>query len=268
MKTRIISALIAIALLISSTVIWKAQGLMVLGSLVILIGIYEYGRLTLGHSQSPLHIRVAFSVLAAALYFATVANEQIALFLIAAAVVLFLTMVLMLVRKSTDLQIAFYLQSAGVTGFLYCGVFPGLAIRTLGLENGLAWFFALLAIVFSGDTFAYLTGRAFGKQKLLEAVSPKKTVEGSIGGLFGSSLAGALMCFFFLDGVPLPLMIVLSVTTGLFAQVGDLIESQIKRLAEVKDSGHIMPGHGGVLDRLDGVIFAAPIFYLFARLLA
>ncbi|MEK7357644.1 MAG: phosphatidate cytidylyltransferase, partial [Bdellovibrionota bacterium] len=162
---------------------------------------------------------------------------------------------------------ALQLQTAGLMGFFYCGIFPGLTVHVLRMENGSTWLFGLLAIVFTGDTFAYLTGRFFGKRKLLEAVSPKKTVEGCLGGLGGSAVAGLVLGLFFLHDQPLWALVLTALVTGLFAQVGDLFESLLKRIADVKDSGAIMPGHGGILDRVDGVLFAAPIYYVLARFL-
>lgn len=268
MKTRIISALFALALLSGMLLIWKTQGVLVICSIAVIGGIYEYSKLTLGHAEAPIHIKVGFLVLTTALFFTVITEERLAVLAAATSSILYLAMVLMSVRKRTDLEYTMHLQAVGIMGFLYCGIFPGLALRTLFLGDGLIWFLGLLFIVFSGDTFAYLVGRTLGKRKLLEPVSPKKTLEGSLGGLLGSSFAGALLQFTFLPEASLPMMTVLAIATGIFAQMGDLFESLLKRVAEVKDSGSIMPGHGGVLDRIDGVLFAAPVYYLLARFLA
>jgi phosphatidate cytidylyltransferase len=112
-----------------------------------------------------------------------------------------------------------------------------------------------------GDIFAYFSGISMGRHKLFPALSPKKTVEGAIGGLIGSMAGGLAMWFGFFQDIPVALFIFLSIVTGIFAQTGDLFESLLKRVAQVKDSGRIMPGHGGLLDRLDGVLFALPFFY-------
>ena len=123
-----------------------------------------------------------------------------------------------------------------------------------------------LILVWVNDTFAYLVGKNFGKQKLFEKISPKKTVEGFLGGLFFACVASFFIasCTNTLNSTHwLMLSIIISVTGTL----GDLIESKFKRQAQVKDSGTIMPGHGGLLDRLDSIIFAAPFIYLFLRIL-
>jgi phosphatidate cytidylyltransferase len=121
-------------------------------------------------------------------------------------------------------------------------------------------------LVWVNDTFAYLVGKTFGKQKLFEKISPKKTVEGFLGGLFFACIAS-----FFIASCTNTLnstyWLMLSVIISVTGTLGDLIESKFKRQAQVKDSGTIMPGHGGLLDRLDSIIFAAPFIYLFLRIL-
>jgi phosphatidate cytidylyltransferase len=120
-------------------------------------------------------------------------------------------------------------------------------------------------LVWVNDTFAYFIGKNFGKQKLFPSVSPKKTVEGFLGGLFFSCVASYFIANFteLLDPTS---WLILSIIISVFGTVGDLIESKFKRQADVKDSGVIMPGHGGLMDRLDSIIFAAPFIYLFLRI--
>ena len=117
-----------------------------------------------------------------------------------------------------------------------------------------------------GDTFAYGWGSRWGRTKLIAAVSPNKTVVGSVGGLVGSVLAGGLFARFWLSDVPgfalsWPLGAVLSIPIAVAGQVGDLAESVMKRDAGVKDSGRVLPGHGGVLDRMDALFFTVPLTY-------
>lgn len=123
----------------------------------------------------------------------------------------------------------------------------------------------MFILVWVNDTFAYLVGKNFGKQKLFPSVSPKKTVEGFLGGLFFSCIASYFIANFtnVLDPTN---WLILSIIISVFGTLGDLIESKFKRQAQVKDSGVIMPGHGGLLDRLDSIIFAAPFIYLFLKI--
>lgn len=121
-------------------------------------------------------------------------------------------------------------------------------------------------LVWVNDSFAYLVGKNFGRQKLFEKISPKKTVEGFLGGLFFSCIASYFIATF-TETLSFTNWLVLSIIITVFGTLGDLIESKFKRQANVKDSGIIMPGHGGLLDRLDSIIFAAPFVYLFLRIL-
>lgn len=121
-------------------------------------------------------------------------------------------------------------------------------------------------LIWVNDSFAYLVGKNFGKQKLFEKISPKKTVEGFLGGLFFACIASYFIANF-TDTLNFTNWLILSIIISVFGTIGDLIESKFKRQAGVKDSGVIMPGHGGLLDRLDSIIFAAPFIYSFLSLL-
>jgi phosphatidate cytidylyltransferase len=124
----------------------------------------------------------------------------------------------------------------------------------------------ILILIWTNDTFAYLTGITMGKNKLFERISPKKTIEGFTGGLIFTLIAAVLLAHFYMhESIIRWIVIALFVTT--FGTLGDLIESKFKRLAGVKDSGSIMPGHGGFLDRLDSIIFVAPFIYLFYQII-
>ena len=122
-------------------------------------------------------------------------------------------------------------------------------------------------LVWINDSFAYLTGKNFGKQKLFPSVSPKKTVEGFLGGLFFACVSSYFIAKL-TETLGFTSWLILAIIVSVFGTLGDLIESKFKRQAEVKDSGVIMPGHGGLLDRLDSIIFAAPFIYLFLRILS
>ena len=121
-------------------------------------------------------------------------------------------------------------------------------------------------IIWTSDTFAYLTGKYFGKHKLAEKISPKKTIEGFVGGLTGSLIMAYVLFIFFKfedDSTTMLKFMGLSIIIVIFGTLGDLLESRFKRLAGVKDSGNIMPGHGGMLDRLDSFILAIPFVWAY-----
>jgi phosphatidate cytidylyltransferase len=130
-----------------------------------------------------------------------------------------------------------------------------------GLENGQRLVFFLFTIIFCGDTFAFYGGKLYGTHKLSPKISPGKTQEGAIFGLIGSVLGGLVFAFFFFPKASYGIIMFLSGIAGILGQLGDLWESVLKREAKVKDSGKLLPGHGGVLDRLDSFFFSAPFLY-------
>jgi len=131
----------------------------------------------------------------------------------------------------------------------------------------------LFVLIWTNDTFAYLVGKSMGKHKLFERVSPKKTIEGFVGGMVFAAFAGYLISKLYIQPKPefssksILIWMIIALIVSFFGTIGDLIESKFKRIAGVKDSGSIMPGHGGILDRLDSVIFVAPIIFLFYQIL-
>ena len=124
----------------------------------------------------------------------------------------------------------------------------------------------LIILIWVNDSFAFFVGKNLGKRKLFESVSPKKTVEGFFGGVL-FSLITAFILSYFCDFLSLTNLIVISLIAAILGTAGDLVESKFKRQANTKDSGNIMPGHGGILDRLDSLLFVAPFVYLYIHYL-
>jgi phosphatidate cytidylyltransferase len=129
--------------------------------------------------------------------------------------------------------------------------------------QGMIWVFVLLAVVFAGDITALYVGTFFGRHKLCPAVSPGKTIEGSLGGIAANLVVGGIAKMLFLPGLPWGLTILFIIAVGIAGQVGDLFESELKRTSKVKDSGGLLPGHGGFMDRIDALLFASPVAYCF-----
>ncbi len=154
-----------------------------------------------------------------------------------------------------------------ISGFVFLTLIPVMDINGAFKPELIV---AVFILIWSNDTFAYLIGKNLGKHKLLERISPKKTVEGFVGGLLGALLAGFVI-FKVLENYrpmdaekyPLWVWIVMAIIVAVFGTIGDLIQSKFKRQAGVKDSGIIMPGHGGLYDRLDSIIYASPFVYAF-----
>jgi phosphatidate cytidylyltransferase len=167
--------------------------------------------------------------------------------------------------------------SVTVTGAIYAGSTLSFVLflrhlpGTSGTAHAISLVLVPIVLTWISDTAAYFSGRAFGKHKLIPAVSPGKTVEGAIGSVIGTALAGA-GCSLLLERFPaynltLAQGLFLGVLISVIAQVGDLVESVFKRDAGVKDSGVLLPGHGGALDRFDSLFFTLPLGYLFFRFL-
>ena len=136
--------------------------------------------------------------------------------------------------------------------------------RDLG-DEGPGYVLMILMFAWLGDTGGYFAGRFLGKHKLYEAVSPKKTVEGALGGLAGSLVGAVLASLICLRSLPLTHSPPLAIVAGACGQAGDLAESLLKRSTGVKDSGQIVPGHGGILDRVDALILVTAVVYLYTR---
>jgi phosphatidate cytidylyltransferase len=154
---------------------------------------------------------------------------------------------------------------AGVAAPFYIGgLLTALALlrRDAGAV-GPHYVFMCLTFAWLADTGGYFFGRFLGKRKLYEAVSPKKTRAGFVGALLGAELGGLLGHFFYLRSIPLTHVVPLALVAGALGQFGDLVESLLKRSTGIKDSGSIVPGHGGMLDRIDALIIVAPVVYLY-----
>ncbi len=156
---------------------------------------------------------------------------------------------------------------AEIFGILYITLclYTAFPVR-FDFESGLEWTLLTLLIIWGGDTFALVVGKIIGKRPFAPVLSPKKTKEGALAGLLaGIAIALAFRHFLFTD-LPLVHVIAASILLGIFGQLGDLAESMLKRAADIKDSSNLIPGHGGVLDRLDSLLFSFPVLYAYLLL--
>lgn len=150
------------------------------------------------------------------------------------------------------------------TGLAYAALPFAFLPLIKSMYQGEMWILFLFVIIWANDTLAFAVGKTLGRHKLCPEISPKKTVEGAIGGLAGGAIA-AFFFSFWIEG-PLWALIVVSIALGIIGIIGDLSESVLKRSAGVKDSGALLPGHGGVLDRVDSLLFAVPALYYYLQL--
>ena len=150
-----------------------------------------------------------------------------------------------------------------VAGPIYLGVLLAALLLLFLKPNGAGWVVLVMTVSWFGDTAAYFTGRALGKHKLYGLVSPKKTAEGAVGGLVGSALAAVLASLWYLPELRIGTGLALAIVAGALGQLGDLCVSLIKRSAGVKESGFLVPGHGGILDRVDALLFVAGTVWVY-----
>jgi phosphatidate cytidylyltransferase len=159
----------------------------------------------------------------------------------------------------------------GRVGLMVFGfVYVPLLLTPIGLvkrfPDGHDWVFLILTVTWLSDTGAYAAGRALGRHKLYPAISPGKSVEGAVGGLLSSLGAAVLAKLTYMPQLGWLDVVLISLPGGALGQVGDLVESMLKRAFGVKDSGWIIPGHGGLLDRIDALLFCVPYVYFYARI--
>jgi phosphatidate cytidylyltransferase len=230
-------------------------------SLVLFFGLFEFNRMGLAGEQRAVQMLAA---LAGAMIVPLLYCQQTALLLplLAATFLLLALLFLWCLPPIDDFSRRFGWLCLGL---LYLPLLLGHLIPLRLLPDGREWIFLTLMVIMGCDTFAYFIGSKFGKRKLYPAVSPNKSFEGGIGGLFGSVLAVLLARAIFLPAVGIVDGVLIGLLLGVIGQLGDLFESLLKRACKVKDSGTMIPGHGGILDRLDSLLFAFPIVYYIAR---
>ena len=276
MKTRIITALVALPIIIASIVlpIWVPEAVWIfvaIAGFAMAAGLFEFYSLT-----KKLELKADPSIgylWAICLFIGFVFDapaKQPDLILATIAVFLMALLVSQMFRFRVDFSKM--LIGIGVTllGVMYVAFLGGYLVATrMGFEqlpnlstHLLGYFFL---VVFASDTGAYFTGRAIGKHKLAPAISPGKTIEGLIGGILSAAAVAALATWWFFPELPYQWSIPLAIVLALVGVLGDLAESAIKRGSKTKDAASILPGHGGFLDRLDSLLFGAPILYYFAR---
>ncbi len=158
--------------------------------------------------------------------------------------------------------------SVVVLSWLYCGLLVA-SIVGVRVRFDVPWVILAFVVTWANDTFAYFAGHSFGRHKLFERISPKKTWEGFAGGVLGSVLGALAVRWLLMRGDLTPAgAVVVGLGAAVLGPIGDLAESMVKRAAGVKDSGKIIPGHGGLLDRIDALLFVGPWIYVFAAYLS
>ena len=250
--TRVISGVLLAIGALAAVLFLPIPALRALASLVAGVAADEYIRMTSSGRGASRWIVIA--IVAYTCWWAAVRAPVSPVF-----VTLFITLWLAfaVLRQSRSLQQA----AVDLIGPIYIGAPLGMLVALQALSGPKATLLLMATIVVS-DSAQYYTGRAFGRRLLAPAISPKKTVEGAVGGLLFGTLFMALAISFVFPVTPTVVRIALGMAIVLLGIIGDLFESRLKRAAGLKDSSALIPGHGGVLDRIDALLFAIPLFYL------
>ncbi|MCP4721432.1 MAG: phosphatidate cytidylyltransferase [Desulfobacteraceae bacterium] len=257
------------AIILGPLVLWiiiKGSTLLLaaLVSIVAIAALREYLRIVSGHDERPVSntLKTISYIISMALVIGACLGSWQVLFLVLALNLLILS-VFVLSEFPTDPHI-FDTISKQALGIVYIPVALSLLIFLKELEGGTFWIIWMLIVIFANDTGAFYTGTFFGKHKLAPNISPNKTIEGSMGGIVTSMIFGFIFSLIFFDSLSLAfLTIPCSFLMAVAGQIGDLFESAMKRASHIKDSGRILPGHGGMLDRIDGLLLAVPVLYVY-----
>lgn len=264
-KTRALSAVVAVVFLIATLYFFNTDGLYYLCLGAVALATYEVSKL-LSFNDFPHFFKINFFVLSYG-SFLFLAQDKFKDFSHLISLFIFLWIVVLSIffhKRFESINSILKFVALSFLGSFYVCFLPLTIVWLLKADQGISWFITVLAVVFSGDVGAYIFGSLWGKRKIAPVLSPKKSLEGSFGGL-SFSLVAALVCrYYFFSELSIYIFIFTGLFGGALGQVGDFFESLMKRIAGVKDSGKIMPGHGGILDRIDGVLFAAPLFYFAA----
>ena len=288
---RVLTAIVLIPIVLILVLRAPVYVLAVAVATVVVITLREYVELVRHYGVAPycrvLYVLGALAVIAIAFQSgeAYLVSTTQMLFGIAGAVMLVLMFFFAIAMRREPLSDGFPAASASVFGFLYIVVPLAMLVQLRQQGSGAFLILYTLIVVWMGDTVAYYTGRALGRHKLAPRISPGKTWEGTAGSFIGAVVCGTLVFSYSPqvssgliriglltpDQAYLPPQVptlwqfaVLSGVLNIAAQIGDLAESLLKRGAGVKDSGNILPGHGGMLDRIDALLFAAPVVWIYA----
>lgn len=277
MKTRLLTAAIALPILIASVIVpwWFPDTVWLFVAIAVLAlgaGLFEFFTLTKKlelKADAGLAYLGSAALVVAFIFDAPAKAPELLLLTLA------LSLIVVIIAETFRFQKDFskLLAGLGVTvfGVIYIAFLGGFLIATrVGFENipGLSTKLLLFffAVIFGSDSGAYFAGRAFGKHKLAPAISPGKTIEGLIGGLLAAAVIAAACSWLFFPELNVWFAIGLGTVMAAVGVLGDLAESAMKRGSGTKDAANILPGHGGLLDRLDSLLLNAPILYYFARL--
>lgn len=260
---RALSGAVYIFLLLAS-ILYSKESFAILFGAFLLIGVYEFCKL------ASLNYYISLPISAVLYYFLwdkTLISTSTWTILSVFCIIISLKLLFYLFdNKKTAFKI--YTRYIILIGYI---IIPFLLTNHICIGKGNKYnekiLITILVLIWTNDTFAYLVGKNFGKHKLFPRVSPKKTIEGFIGGIIFTVIFSVLLSKYYIGTKNLYIWAIIAIIISIFSTLGDLIESKLKRVAGIKDTGNIMPGHGGILDRLDSIIFVVPFINLFYLIL-
>ena len=261
MKERVISAFVALLICVPLLLL----GGIYFDILVVIVGILGLKELIDLKKEIPIEVKcVAYLLFISLMLFGYMYISDVLVLNYSLIIMCFLILLISLLvyrNKKYDIEDVFYLMGSMILLSSAFNLF--MVVRRLGLNIMIY----LLLITIITDTFAYLIGSKFGKNKLIKDVSPNKSVEGFIGGLIFGSLIASLFYINYIDNSNIIYVILVTISLSIIGQIGDLVFSSIKRHFKIKDFSNIMPGHGGILDRLDSIIFVLFGYVIFSIIL-
>ncbi len=261
---RWITAIILVPILLLILLNGSTLLLAVLVSVVAILAIREYLRIIFGNDKDPVSntIKViSYSISMTLIVSACLGSWEVLFLVIAMNFMANSIFVLARFKSNPDI---FDIISKQVLGIVYIPVSLSLLIFLKELEGGTLWIMWLLLVTFANDSGAFYCGTFLGKKPLSPNISPNKTIEGSVGGAATAMIVGFIFCLLFFKDLSLAFMIIPGAfMLAVAGTIGDLFESAMKRSSKIKDSGRILPGHGGMLDRIDGLLLAIPVLYVY-----
>ncbi|MFQ5586287.1 MAG: phosphatidate cytidylyltransferase [Thermodesulfobacteriota bacterium] len=256
---RVLTSIVAVPVLLAVLLYASSAWFLAIILFVTIAALWECNTLTMaGDDRAGMVVAVVVgSALPLAVYWRGM--DVLPLFFV---VSLFLLFLYHLVGRRDISSTVRYL-GAGSFGLFYIPLLLSFMVLLRGAEGGRWWILFLFAVIWGNDTFAYYVGRSLGRHRLSKVVSPKKTIEGALGGLVGGVGVSIAFHYSIFNDRSVVELGILAFLLSLVGQTGDLFESMIKRSAGAKDSGFIVPGHGGILDRIDSILFSLPLLYYY-----